>query len=389
MNWQASGSPRASTSLSSPPVVSSKTRNATIAAVLVLIVVLGAFYAYSAFRSNAQQAMLAANRRPATEVSAELVTPASMAPIIDSVGSLTADQQVTVSSEIAGQITSMNFRGGENVKKGDLLVQMNDASERADLVSYQAQQRLTELALKRGSELQKRGNLAVAQLDQLTAQFDIAKSNFARTVTLIEKKKIRAPFSGSLGVRDVEVGQYLAPGQAIVSLTDLSALNLNMTVPEQDRPKVSVGQVVNLSVDAYPGRTFTGKIAVIDPQISPEARSVRVQADVPNDDLALSPGMFSRAHIVLPSVPDVLTLSETSIGSSIYGDYVFRVTPDNKAGKDRLVAKRIQIKTGEHFNGRVAITGGLSVGDRIVSVGLNKVTDGGEINVSNAAQTTP
>jgi multidrug efflux system membrane fusion protein len=390
MNWQETASPRASTtSLSSMPEKRINTRVATIGAAIVLAVILGGFYAYTVIRSNAQQANLAANRRPATEVSVEAVTPASVSPIIDSVGSLTAEQQVTVSSEVSGQITALNFRGGETVNKGDLLVQLNDASERADLLSFQAQQRQAELALNRGTELQKRGNMADAQYDQLHAQFDVAKSNVARTAALIEKKKIRAPFAGSLGVRDVELGQYLAPGQAIVSLTDLSALNLNITVPEQDRPKLSVGQAVNLTVDAYPGRTFSGTISVIDPQISADARTVRVQATVANEDRALSPGMFARARIVLPPVPDVLTLSETSIGSSLYGDYVFRVVSENKDGKERLITKRVQIKTAERFNGRVAITEGLSAGDRVVSVGLNKVNDGGEISISNAAKATP
>ncbi len=379
MNRQDPAPPRSTLPLASLSRFEPRTRRATIFALAGLVVVLGALYGFSAFREGKQKAMLAGNRRPPAGVVLEAVEPMAMSQLITAVGSLTAVHQVTVSSEVPGQVTEIGFEGGGAAKKGAVLLQLNDSSERADLVSYQAQQKLAELALQRGMELQKRGNFAAAQLDQVRSQYDVAVAAVERTRAMIAKKKVRAPFDGMLGVREVEVGQYLAPGQAITGLTDLSQLYVNLSVPEQERPKLSVGQEVALSVDAYSGRIFNGRITVIDPQITSEARTVRVQAIVPNSDHALSPGMFAKASVVLPPIPDVLTLPETAVGNSLYGDFAFLAVADSTGGKERLVAKRVQVTTGDHFAGRVAVLSGLKAGDRVVAVGLTKVVDGGEI----------
>ena len=379
MNWQETVPQRSTLPLASLSRIAPRTRRATIFALAALVVVLGALYSFSAYRDGQQNARRMANRRPPAGVVLEAVEPMAMSQLITAVGSLTAVHQVTVSSEVAGQITDIGFDGGAAAGKGDVLVQLNDSSERADLVSFQAQQKLAELALQRGIELQKRGNFADAQLDQLRSQYDVAAAAVDRTRAMIAKKKVRAPFDGMLGVREVEVGQYLAPGQAITGLTDLSQLYVNLSVPEQERPKLLVGQDVLLTVDAYPGRTFNGQIEVIDPQITSEARTVRVQALVSNPDRALSPGMFAKAKVVLPPIPNVLTLPETAVGNSLYGDFAFLVVADSSEGKERLVAKRVQLTTGDHFEGRVAVLTGLKAGDRVVAVGLTKVVDGGEI----------
>jgi multidrug efflux system membrane fusion protein len=389
MNWQEPARPRSALPpLSSLSKVPPRTLRASIIAGVVLVAVLGALFAFNAFRANSQRAALTANKRPPTAVTMEAVQLAPMSKTITAVGSLTAVHQVTVSSEVAGQITNIGFEGGATVKKGDVLVQLNDSGERADLASFQAQQRVSELALQRGTELQKRGNMADAQLDQLRSQHEVARAAVERTRTLIAKKQIRAPFDGMLGVREVEVGQYLAPGQAITSLTDLSNLYVNLSVPEQDRPKLSAGQPVRLTVDAHEDRIFQAEIAVIDPQINADSRTVRVQATVPNEDQALSPGMYAKASVILPPVPDVLSLPETAVGNSLYGDFVFMVVEDTPPdGKPRLVSKRTPITAGEHFDGRVAVLTGLKAGDRVVTVGLTKVVDGGEVVPSSEAST--
>ena len=194
---------------------------------------------------------------------------------------------------------------------------------------------------------------------------------------------MRAPFEGDLGVRQVEVGQYLTAGTQIVSLTDLSVLYANMTVTEKQSSQIKVGQIVRIAVDAYPGRTFDGKITTIEPQIATDTRNIRVQATIQNPDSILKPGMFATATIVLPEKPPVVTIPETAVDYTLYGDSVFLITEKKgEDGKTTLTAERTFVKTGNRVEGRVEILKGLKAGDKVVAVGQIKLQSGMAVAIS-------
>ena len=224
------------------------------------------------------------------------------------------------------------FTAGSNVKAGSPLVQLFDGPDQGDLASFKAQATGAQLALDRAKQLAARQFGPQATVDAAQATFDQANAGIAKTEAIISQKLVRAPFDGELGVRHVEVGQYLTAGTQIVTLTDLSQLYANFTVTEKDSAALKVGQTVRIAVDAYPGRTFEGKITAIEPQIATDTRNIRVQATLDNPDHILKPGMFATTTVVLPDKPPVVTVPETAVDYTLYGDSVFLIT-EKKAGR--------------------------------------------------------
>jgi multidrug efflux system membrane fusion protein len=272
-------------------------------------------------------------------------------------------------------VTQILFAPGQAVKTGDPLVQLDDGPEQGDLRNFEAQGRYAAVTLRRNQELLAKQAAAQSVVDQNRSQLDQADASIAKTKALIAQKLIRAPFSGKLGVRQVEVGQYVGAGTAMVTLTDLSELYVNFTLPEQDAAALAVGQEVSFTVDAYPGQSFTAKINAIEPQVSADTRAIKLQATTANSDDKLLPGMFANAHVVLPPRTGVVTVPETAVENTLYGDSVYVIEQDgtDAAGKPVLKAKRVPVKTGEHVNGGIAILDGLKPGDAVVALGQNKV----------------
>src|SRR5215472_1318849 len=234
---------------------------------LLLAIVLGGLYGFSRFRDQAIATYFANNKPPPAQVSAVEVKTEAVPRFATGIGSVAAVHQVTINPEVGGRVTKINFEPGALVKAGDPLVQLNDAPERGDLSSYEAQLRWAQTTLERSTQLAQRPFEARETVDQKQSQLDQARAMILKTEALIAQKLIRAPFSGRLGTRQVEVGQYLTPGAAIVTLTDLSTLFVNFTLPSQLRAQISVGQRVNITADAYPDRIFTAEITTIEPQV--------------------------------------------------------------------------------------------------------------------------
>ena len=303
--------------------------------------------------------------------------------LLTAVGDLAAVHQVNVTSDVNGRITDILFTAGASVKEGTPLLQMFDAPEQGDLANYKAQQRVAQISLDRAKQLAERQFGPQATVDNAQAAFDQASAGIAKTEAIISQKLVRAPFDGELGVRKVEVGQYLTAGTQIVSLTDLSALYANFTVTEKDSAQLKVGHTVRIAVDAYPGRTFEGKITTIEPQIATETRNIRVQATIQNPDRILKPGMFVTTTIVLPNNPPVITVPETAVDYTLYGDSVFLIG-EKKAedGKTSLTATRTFVQTGKRIEGRAEILKGLKDGDRVVAVGQLKLQSGSAVTIS-------
>jgi membrane fusion protein, multidrug efflux system len=304
--------------------------------------------------------------------------------LLTAVGDLAAVHQVNVTSDVNGRITDIHFTAGASVKQGTPLIQLFDAPEQGDLANFKAQQRVAQISLDRAKQLAERQFGPQATVDNAQAAFDQASAGIAKTEAIISQKLVRAPFDGELGVRKVEVGQYLTAGTQIVSLTDLSVLYANFTVTEKDSAQLKVGQVVRIAVDAYPGRTFDGKITTIEPQIATETRNIRVQATMQNPDKILKPGMFATTTVVLPDKPPVITVPETAVDYTLYGDSVYLLTEKKEEdGKTKLTVTRTFVQTGNRVEGRAEILKGLKDGDRVVAVGQLKLQSGSAVTISN------
>jgi membrane fusion protein, multidrug efflux system len=349
----------------------------------LLAVLVGGLVWFNYFRGQMIKQFFANNKPPPVAVSAAEAKSEVVPNLLTAVGGLAAVHQVDVSADVNGRVTEIKFEPGTHVEAGTPLVQMFDAPEQGDLANYKAQATVAQLSLDRAKQLASRQFGPQATVDTAQAAYDQALAGIAKTEALISQKLVRAPFAGDLGVRKVEVGQYLTAGTAIVSLTDLSELWANFTVTEKDSGNLKVGQPVRLKVDAYPGRTFDAKITTIEPQISADTRNIRVQATISNPEKILKPGMFVTTTVVLPEKPAVITVPETAVDYTLYGDSVFVITEKKEAdGKTSLSAVRTFVQTGNRVEGRVEIVKGVKPGDKVVAVGQLKLQSGAAVSIS-------
>lgn len=350
---------------------------------VLLGALVGGLVWFNYFRGQMIKQFFANNKPPPTLVSAAEAKSEVVPNLLTAVGSLVAVHQVDVSADVNGRVTEIKFEPGAHVEAGTPLVQMFDMPEQGDLANYKAQATVAQLSLDRAKQLASRQFGPQATVDTAQAAYDQALAGIAKTEALISQKLVRAPFSGDLGVRKVEVGQYLTAGTAIVSLTDLSELWANFTVTEKDSGNLKVGQPVRLKVDAYPGRIFDAKITTIEPQIATDTRNIRVQATVANPEKILKPGMFVTTTVVLPDKPAVVTVPETAVDYTLYGDSVFVIT-EKKAedGETSLSAVRTFVQTGNRVEGRAEIVKGLKPGDKVVAVGQLKLQSGSAVSIS-------
>ena len=349
----------------------------------LLATLVGGFVWFNYFRGQMIAQFFANNKPPPSSVSIAEAKSEVIPNLLTAVGDLAAVHQVNVTSDVSGRITDIMFTAGSSVKAGSPLVQLFDAPDQADLASFKAQATVAQLSLDRAKQLAARQFGPQATVDQAQAAYDQANAGIAKTEAIISQKLVRAPFDGELGVRHVEVGQFLTAGTQIVTLTDLSQLYANFTVTEKDSAALKVGQTVRVAVDAYPGRTFEGKINAIEPQIATETRNIRVQATLDNPDHILKPGMLATTTVVLPDKPPVITVPETAVDYTLYGDSVFLITEKKEDdGKTSLTAVRTFVRTGNRVDGRAEILSGLKPGDRVVAVGQLKLQSGAAVAIS-------
>jgi membrane fusion protein, multidrug efflux system len=349
----------------------------------LLAALVGGFVWFNYFRGQMIAQFFANNKPPPTSVSISEAKSEVIPNLLIAVGDLAAVHQVNVTSDVSGRITDIMFTAGSSVKAGSPLVQLFDGPDQGDLASFKAQATGAQLVLDRAKQLAARQFGPQATVDAAQAAYDQANAGIAKTEALISQKLVRAPFDGELGVRHVEVGQFLTAGTQIVTLTDLSQLYANFTVTEKDSAALKVGQTVRIAVDAYPGRTFEGKINAIEPQIATDTRNIRVQATLDNPDHILKPGMFATTTVVLPDKPPVVTVPETAVDYTLYGDSVFLITEKKENdGKTSLTAVRNFVRTGNRVDGRAEILSGLKPGDRVVAVGQLKLQSGAAVAIS-------
>jgi multidrug efflux system membrane fusion protein len=350
---------------------------------LLLALLVGGLVGFNTFRSHMIAQFFANNKPPPTPVAIAEAKSEVIPSLLTAVGDLAAVHQVNVTSDVSGRITDIMFIAGADVKAGSPLVQLFDAPEQGDLASFKAQATGAQLALDRAKQLAARQFGPQATADAAQATYDQATAGIAKTQAIISQKLVRAPFDGELGVRHVEVGQYLTAGTQIVTLTDLGTLYANFTVTEKDSAMLKVGQTVRIAVDAFPGKVFDSKITTIEPQIATDTRNIHVQATLDNPDHILKPGMFASTTVVLPDKPAVVTVPETAVDYTLYGDSVFLITEKQADdGKTSLTAVRTFVRTGNRLNGRAEILSGLKPGDRVIAVGQLKLQSGAAVAIS-------
>jgi membrane fusion protein (multidrug efflux system) len=287
-----------------------------------------------------------------------------------SVGTLHAVEGADLASEIAGLVTRIGFRPGEDVRAGTLLVQLRDDSEEAA-----AEEAL--LTYKRYTALIKTN--AISQ-----SNYDSALANMKSTRAAVEKKAIRAPYDGRVGIRQVDVGQYVNAGQILVTLQQLDPIEVDFQVPQQQLNLLKVGDKVALTTDAVAGRSFLGAINAFDPKVDPITRNVHVRASIENHQKLLLPGMFATVVTNISSPKPYITLPQTAIVFNPYGDTVFLVTKSKAAdGSDQLVAQQRFVTTGETRGDQIAVTSGLTTKDIVVSSGQLKLKNGTAVAINN------
>jgi membrane fusion protein (multidrug efflux system) len=338
---------------------------------------------------------------PPSTVSAVTVEAVSWQPRLRAVGNVQAVQGVLVNNQVAGQVERILFESGDMVRVGQALVQLDTEVDAADLAGLLASLDLAETQLRRNRKLLKDRAVSQADLDEINAQVSQAKAQVQSKQALIDKKTIRAPFDGQLGIRRVNLGQFLAAGSAIAELEALDPVYVDYALPERHLAKLSVGQQVQITVTAYPDRTFDGRILAVSPAVDRETRNVQIRALFENPERLLRPGMFARVETLLPQKDKVLTLPREAVTFNTYGDSVFVIEEQSAGDADtaasgqpandaheaaggqgtRLVVQRRQIRTGDVRGDQVEVLDGLSEGERVVSAGQVKLRNGDAVTV--------
>lgn len=354
---------------------------------LALALVFGGIFGWKAFVAHMMHKMLAHRSIPPATVSVATVRTQEWAPEFHSVGSLTAVQGVQISSPLAGKVTRILFHSGERVRKGQLLIQIDDSSQQAQLHHDQALARLARINLERARRLFRSKAASQADVDTAQANRDAALAQVQNDRAMLDKLAVRAPFSGVLGVREVDLGQYLTPGQAIVDLQAWNPLYVDFTLPQQSLPLVHPHDHVKLTVNAYPKETFTGSVEAVGSRVDPATRNFQVRARIANPDHRLRPGMFGTVTLVRSLQHKVLAVPVTAIAYNTYGDYVYVVEKKEEKGKTELIAHQRTVTLGTQRGTNVQVIKGLKAGERVVSVGQIKLRNGSVVLIKSASGT--
>ncbi len=380
------------------PAKSPSTTKRMIIMLILAAVLLGGLFAVKGMMSAGMNQFFDNMPQPAVAVTATEVLQRSWPQTLDAVGTLVAVNGTDVTTESPGVIRTIRFESGQRVKKGDLLLQLDATAESATLASMEAALKLAITQRERYRELfSTRQAVAKADLDQRESEAERLQADVAAQRALIARKSIRAPFDGVLGIRKVNLGQYINPGDAIVSLQMLDPIHLNFSLPEQEVSRVSVGQDVSAVVDALQGQRFDGAITAIESQVDASTRNFLVQATLANPDETLRPGTFARVSSDLGEALSALAVPQTAVTFNPYGNSVFVITevPRQQGETDmmgnplvgnKLVAQQRFIRTGATRGDLVAVIEGLAVGERVATSGLLKLRNDAEVTINNKVQ---
>jgi membrane fusion protein (multidrug efflux system) len=383
-------------------------------AVVLLAVVCGGLVYFNMFRNQAIEQFFATRQQPAVPVQVVVAEPTSWRPGIEAIGTARAAQGIELSLETSGRIEAVNFSSNDTVEAGQVLVQLDDDVEQASLAAARAAVKLNEQTLERTLELRSRGVNAEANVEEARANAESAAAEVARLEAVLGQKTLLAPFSGTIGLPQVDEGQYVAAGTPVATLQDLDTMRVDFTVPEQQRALLEIGQPIRLG-SKEGSLDFQGRIIGIEPRIDPNTRLVTVRAEVENTGNGLYPGQFVRVRVQLPEEDGIIALPQTAVVTSLYGDYVFVVSeaePEEAAAEEEntgeaaggagtaqaqetepaadngeeaappLEARQVFVTTGRTNGNRIEIVDGLEGGEYIVASGQNRLSNGATVTIS-------
>ena len=328
-------------------------------------------------KKAAELAAMSERSMPPAAVSVATVSADAWRQSLFAVGTLAADQGIDVTAPLPGTVVDISFESGQVVKRGQVLLSQDVGIQMAELEGLEAALDLREVQYERAKRLLAERQVSQSDYDAARAARDEAEAALKAKRAYIERKRVYVPFDGVLGIRMVDLGTYLEPGDPIVPLQALQPIHVDYALPEHLLSRLAVGQVVELAVPAYPGETFRGQITAFDPGIDPATRNVRIRATLPNADHRLRPGMFAEVATVQEAERPVLALPETAVTYSPYGNTVYVIIEQD----GQTSVERRQVQTGEVREGRVEVTAGALSGDRVVAVGQNKLRNGMPVNV--------
>lgn len=356
--------------------------------VLMLIIVgiiLGGVFGFQAVRGMMIKKYMASMSAPPQTVSTIQATYEQWTDQLETVGSLRAAKGTDITVEVAGIVDTINFTSGDNVKEGTELLKLRMADDIAKLHSLEAAAKLASVTYERDLKQIALQAISQATLDTDAASLATANAQVAEQKAIVDKKILYAPFSGHLGIRNVDIGQYINAGTAIVTLQQLETLYLDFMVPEQDVSQIAVGKKVTIKNDSWPNQNFTGTVKAINPKVDVNTRNLQVRAEINNESHKLLPGMYATARIETGLPQRYITLPQTAITYNPYGNIVFLVKEKGKndKGEPKLTAEQSFVTTGATRGDQVAILSGVKEGDLIVSSGQLKLQNGSPIIVNN------
>jgi len=354
---------------------------------IVAGVIFGGIFGYKGFQSSMMNKSLAAGTVPVVTVSATEAAVEEWQPQISAVGSLRAVHGVDVTTEVAGLVQSVDFKSGDNVKAGQVLVQLNADTDIAKLQTLTASRDLARSVYERSKKQFLVKAVSQASLDADEADLKVKQAEVAQQQAQVDKKTIRAPFAGRLGISAVNLGQYLNPGDEIVTLQALDSVYVDFYLPQQELSRVTLGQTVVASLDVAPDQEFTGRISAISSKVDPETRNVQIEAIIANPQHKLLPGMYATLNIQAGPANRYLTIPRTSVTFNSYGETVYAIeSTEGTDGISSKLAKQIFVTVGSSRGDQVAILKGIKEGDIVVTSGQLKLKNGSRVNVDNAVQ---
>ncbi len=328
---------------------------------------------------------------PPETIASAFVTRETWESTLAAIGSVTAVQGVNVSAELAGKIVELGFESGAVVKAGDLLVRLDTSSEEAQLRAAEAQVDWARISAERARKLRAENTLSQSELDSAEASLKQNQANADAIRAAIAKKSIRAPFAGQLGIRLVNLGEFLDVGKPIVSLQALDTVYVDFSLPQQELAQVKPGMQVRVQADTYPGQRFAGELTAINPDLDTATRSVRLRATLSNADGRLRPGMFARAEVILPQAENLVVVPATAVLNAPFGDsvYVIENRPASTNGPAGLVVRQQFVRIGRARGDFIAIETGIQPGEKVVSAGVFKLRNGMSVVENNELTPKP
>lgn len=350
-----------------------------IAAVLALILILGGVKVLQIMKASSQQ-----HAMPPTSVTTVEAIQAEWRPVLSAISTLAPVQGVTLGADADGIISRIAVENGASVKAGDVLLEFDRTVETAQLAASEARLAIVKLDRDRAAELRTKDTISQAELDQADAQLKQSQADVAALRALLEKKTVVAPFAGRVGIRLVNVGQFVNRGAALMPLQKLDPIYADFNIPQREIPQLVAGQAVHVKVDAFGDRVFEGKITAINPVVDSASRNVAVQATLENADESLRPGMFARVEVQLPIDQPAVVLPATAVAYASYGNSVYVIeTMKGPDGKEYLGARQQFVKLGAARGDQVAVLEGVKSGETVASAGVFKLRNGAHVQVNN------